>query len=322
VDGTGNGVKMRKGIRFGVASLAVAGIAAAACGTELPEAAADVLGTGRVIVAYSATGRAQLDAAIAALKDALGVPATLDETRERDVDTFPIDPERKDLVITLSRCYFTLGVVFAKGEDGEEDVYRKGKHWGLKGLRMNPTFVELEDREGFVDAVRRETDVDALYWACMNWVSVANFDRLAAIPAGIVGKTIAMLERVVELDETYDDYGAYRVLGSIWGALPRLPFGTYRKDLERARGYFCHVIDDSDLCDDGPPCAVDPACAEHLGNRRAFAEFYLIERRMWEKAAEVLQAVLDAPIGETDPLFNARAQDDARELLAQVQRRL
>jgi len=276
----------------------------------------------RVVVEYSAEGRAQLEAAIEALKVALAVPADLDETREQDVNAFPVAPEERDLAVKLSQGYLTLGVIFAKGEDGEADAYRKGKHWGLKSLRMDSDFAAVEKREGFLDAVRQETNAPALYWAGMNWLSLANFDRLAAVSSGVVKKTVAMIERVLELDETYDCYGAYRVLGSIWGALPWLPFGTYRRDLERARTYLCHVVDDPQLCGDLPPRPVDPACTEYLGNRRVLAEFHLMEKGLWAEAAQVLQSVIDAPVGETYSLFNARAQDDARQLLEEVNRHL
>jgi len=276
----------------------------------------------RVVVEYSDQGRVQLEAATEALKRALGVPANLDEESERDVDAFFVAPEERDLVVKLSQGYFTLGVIFADGRDEEEAAYRKGKHWGLKSLRMDPGFAAVEKSEGFLAAVSQETNAPALYWAGLNWLSLGNFDRLAAVSSGVVKKTIAMLERVVELDETYDCYGAYRVLGSIWGALPWLPLGTYRRDLERARAYLCHVVDDPKVCGDLPPRAVDPICTEYLGNRRVFAEFYLMEKGLWAYAAQVLQSIIDAPIGETYALYNANAQDDARRLLAEVNKNL
>ena len=273
---------------------------------------------GRVVVEYSAAGRAQLEAAIDALKVALCVPDSLDETRESEVNAFLVAWDQRDLTVKLSQGYLTLGVIFAKGEDGEADAYRKGKHWGLKSLRMDSDFAAVERRDGFLDAVAQEMDVPSLYWAGMNWLSLANFDRLAAVSSGVVKKTVAMFERVLELDETYDCYGAYRVLGSIWGALPWLPFGTYRRDLERARTYLCRVVDDLQLCGDLPPWPVDPACTEYLGNRRVLAEFYLMEKGLWADAAQVLQSILAAPIGDAYPLFNANAQADARRLLEDV----
>jgi hypothetical protein len=272
----------------------------------------------RVVVEYSSAGRAQLEAAIEALKGALVAPANLNEESEREVDAFFVASEERDLVLKLSQGYFTLGVIFAHGRDEEEAAYRKGKHWGLKSLRMDPDFAAIEKRDGFLDAVRQAKGVPALYWASLNWMSLANFDRLTAVSSGVVKKTIAMLERVLELDETYDCYGAYRVLGSIWGALPWLPVGTYRRDLERARTYLCHVIDDPRVCGDLSLRPVDPICSEYLGNRRVFAEFYLMEKGLWADAAQVLQSIIDAPIGETYRLYNANAQDDARRLLAEV----
>ncbi|MEN6368591.1 MAG: TRAP transporter TatT component family protein [Thermotogota bacterium] len=276
----------------------------------------------RVVVEYSSQGRAQLEAAIEALKSALGVPANLDEESEREVDAFFVAPDERDLVVKLSQGYFTLGVVFADGRDEEEVAYRKGKHWGLKSLRMDPDFTAVEKSDGFVAAVSQETSAPALYWAGLNWLSLGNFDRLAAVSSGAVKKTVTMLERVVDLDETYDCYGAYRVLGSIWGALPWLPFGTYRRDLERARAYLCHVVDAPRVCSDLAPCLVDPICTEYLGNRRVFAEFYLMEKGLWADAAKVLQSIIDAPIGDTYALYNANAQDDARRLLAEVNKHL
>jgi hypothetical protein len=275
----------------------------------------------RVIVEYSDLGQARLEMAIAALKDALSVPEGLDESSEGAVSSFPVDPVQEDLVIQLSQCYFTLGVIFLQGEDDEADAYLKGKHWGLKSLRMHPEFAATEKSHGFVDAVKTSTDAVGLYWAALNWLSIANFDPLGVVTGGVAKKTVAMLERVIELDSAYDCYGAYRVLGSVWGALPRLPFGTYRKNLERARTLLCHVVD-SDLCGDLGLDPVDPTCTEYLGNRRVFAEYYLMEKGLWADAAQVLQSVIDAPIGEAYPLYNACAQNDARRLLEEVNKHL
>lgn len=47
-----------------------------------------------------------------------------------------------------------------------------------------------------------------------------------------------------------------------------------------------------------------------------------MEKGLWEDAAQVLQSVINEPIGETYPLYNARAQDDARELIEEVNKHL
>jgi hypothetical protein len=122
----------------------------------------------RVIVEYSSAGRAQLETTIEALKSALGVPANLNEESEREVDAFFVAPEERDLVTRLSQAYFTLGVIFAEERDEEEAAYRKGKHWGLKSLRMDPDFTAVEKSEGFLATVSQEMSAPALYWAGLN----------------------------------------------------------------------------------------------------------------------------------------------------------
>jgi hypothetical protein len=304
--------------------LTVSAVVTAALGgaAALAETSGVFRDDGRAIVEYSDAGRTQLQEAIEDLKKALDVPEDLDESNEGAVGALPVDPAQVDLVLKLSQCYFTLGVIFLQGQEGESDAYVRGKDWGLKGLRLDPQFAAIERTAGFVEAVENETNAVALYWAALNWLSVANFDPIGAVLGGVAAKTVAMLERVADLDPPYDCYGAFRVLGSIWGALPRLPFGTYRKNLEQARSYLCRVVEDPSLCADLDGSPADPTCVEYLGNRRVFAEFYLMEKGLWTDAAQVLQSILDAPIGDIYPLYNARAQDDARRLLEEVDRHL
>jgi hypothetical protein len=47
-----------------------------------------------------------------------------------------------------------------------------------------------------------------------------------------------------------------------------------------------------------------------------------MEKGLWADAAQVLQSIIGAPIGETYALYNANAQDDARRLLVEVNKHL
>ena len=271
-----------------------------------------------VMIEYSDAGRAQLEAAIDAFRVALCVPDDLNEKSEDSVDAFSVDPAQKDLVNKLAQCYYTLADVFLGGEPNEEATYIMGKHWGLKSLRMNPEFARLEKEESFIAAVEAETDVPALYWANANWLRVAEFDKLGAITGGVPPKSEAISLRVLELEPTYIVYGPYRSLGAFWGGLPRLPFGTYRKNFERALGYFCYLADEPDYCADCDGCTFDPICNEYFENRLFFVEFYLMEKELWEDAARILESVLAEPIGDKHPLYNALSQEKARKFLEDV----
>jgi hypothetical protein len=265
-------------------------------------------------IPYDETIQLWLEEAIIILKEELSVPEDLNEEDEEVVDNFIVSSDKKDIVNKLAQLYYTLANVFLSGADYEKQTYEKGKHWGIKSLRMSPEFAELEQDQGFIKAVENATDYAALYWTSSNWLRVAEFDKIAAIFANVPKKSEAILKRCLELKPDYVCYGPYRSLGAFWGGLPRLPMGHFRKNLSEAQYYLCQVVSNGlGCCDDYTP--IDPLCDDYLENRTFFAEFYLIEKGFSEKAREVLEGVLAEPIGDKYPFMNAYAQDNARQLL-------
>lgn len=282
-----------------------------------------------VMISYDGSGRAQLEAAIEAFRQALGVTVALNELDERAVTEFSVAPELQHVVVKLSQCYYTYADVFQEpGSDAARNVYLKGKHWGLKSLRMYPDFARAERDRSFEEAVTTVDDVPALYWANANWLRAAEFDVLRAVTGRVPPKSEAIALRILELEPSYVSYGAYRSLGAFWSGLPSSTLerwavaaagmGRYVQDLDRALEYFCHVVDEPDLCPHGP---IDPSVHDYLENRLFFAEYYLMEAGRWDDAARVLQSILDAPVGERYPLYNTLSQERAAKLLAQVNRR-
>jgi len=301
------------------------------CGQELVcdlDAALALLPGEDVMIEYSDAGRAQLEAAIGAFRVTLNVPDDLDEKSEDAVNAFPVDLTQKDLVNKLAQCYYTLADSFLGGEPDEEATYVMGKHWGLKSLRMNPEFTRLEKEESFVAAVEVETDVLALYWANANWLRVSEFNKLAAVMAKVPEKSEAISLRLLELEPTYIVYGPYRSLGAFWGGLPRLPGGTYRKNLKKALSYFCKIVEEPELCAECQDCPdfgpFDPVCNEYFENRVFFVEFYLMDPKEphWEDAKRILEGVLAEPIGDKHPLYNAISQEKAQKFLDEVNEHL
>jgi len=261
----------------------------------------------------SDTGHAQLLGIIDAFKAALAVPADLDETNEDKVGAFAIDMSLKDIVNKLSQAYYTLGNVFVDPSDNE-DIYTKGKNWGLKSLRMNPEFAKLEKKR-FDTAVAAETDVAALYWTNSNWLRVAQKNVLQAVFAGVSKKTGAMMDRLLELDTSYLSGGIFRSYGAYYSGLPAM-FG---RDLDKALSLFCHVVDEPGYCTDQDKV---PEAYEYFENRSFFVEFYLMPKKQWKDAARILQSIIDDPVGDKFPFMNAYVQVHAQELLAEVQKHL
>lgn len=298
---------------LGLALVSLCAIGASGFAMTLGEALA-LFQNDNIAVTYTDEGRVQLLDVIGTLRAALGVTDALNEENEDIVQAFVVDASLKDIVTKLSQAYYTLANVFYTSETNEA-TYLRGKHWGLKSLRMNPAFVELE-KKSFVDAAKAETDVPALYWATANWLRVSQKNALAAVFAGVPAKTQAMSERTLELDPGYVVGGSYRSLGAYWSGLP------IGKDMEKALSFLCHVVTEPicSACGDCQPALA--AADEYFENRTFIAEFYYMEKSMWADAARVLESVIAEPIGTKYPLMNAYAQDNARKLLAEVLKKI
>jgi hypothetical protein len=299
---------------LGLALVSLCAIGASGFAMTLGEALA-LFQNDNIAVTYTDEGREQLLDVIGTLRAALGVTDALNEENEKQVDAFVVDVSLKDVVNKLSQAYYTLANVFYTPETNEA-TYLRGKHWGLKSLRMNPTFAEIAGpipSPHFVDAVRVETDVAALYWATANWLRVSQKNALEAVFAGVPAKTQAMSERTLELDPGYVVGGSFRSLGAYWSGLP------IGKDMEKALSFLCHVVTEPacSACGDCQPALA--AADEYFENRTFIAEFYYMPKSMWADAARVLESVIAEPIGTKYPLMNAYAQDNARKLLVEVQ---
>jgi len=302
----------------GLALVSLCAIGASGLAMTLGEALA-LFQNDNIAVTYTDAGREQLLEVIGTLRAALGVTDALDEEKEGKIGeeekggvmVFAVDASLKDVVTKLSQAYYTLANVFYTPETNEA-TYLRGKHWGLKSLRMNPAFVELE-KKSFVDAANAETDVAALYWATANWLRVSQKNALAAVFAGVPAKTQAMSERTLELAPGYVAGGSFRSLGAYWSGLP------IGKDMDKALSFLCHVVTEPicSVCGDCQPALA--AADEYFENRTFIAEFYYMEKSMWADAARVLESVIAEPIGDKYPLMNAYAQDNARKLLVEVQ---
>lgn len=313
----------RIAVCVGTLCIALASIVANAM--TLDEAMALIPEDGDVAVNYDDAGRATLEAAIGVLERAVGVTAAFNPLSEDDYNALPIPVEQKGIVNRLSQAYYTLGDVFLYREKPEtrKAIFERGQLWGLKSLRMNPAFAQIETAgDKFTDAVAQETDVAALYWTYGNWARKDEFDVLGAVFRNDPPKLEALIMRALELKPSYVSYGAYRSIAAFWGGLPSIPLIQYRQDLPKALSYLCPVLTEPAYCVACPVCPFDPDCNLYFENRLIFAQYYLMKKEAWAEAARVLQSILDEPVGDLHPLYNAFDQVLARELLAEVAKHL
>ena len=304
--------------------LLVLGIGFPAAGMTADDAIAIFTGN-EIMVTLSDEGLATLQEMIDAFREELAVGAGIDEANEDAVMVVDLPLAQVSIISLLSQTYYVLADVFLGNTSEEQSIFLRGKHWGLKALRMDPDFLIAESRDGFASAVSSSEDLASLYWVAANWMRAAQFNPLEAVFAGVPEKTEAMLLRCIELDHTYANHGPFISLGAFWSGLPRLPAGYHRKNLSRSLFFFCSALDEPDLCAEAE-CAECPSYVEESSveadffhNRVLFAEFYLMEMEYWEPAQQVLTEVLSEPIGDQYPLYNASSQAKARLLLGVIE---
>lgn len=271
----------------------------------------------QITIEYSDAGKAQLEQIIGALKVGLGAPADLDEDDEEAVGALEIDISLKEVVNNLAQAYYTLANVFTEDIEEGFPIFRAGKHWGFKSLRMNPEFNDISGGR-FDESVAAETDIRAVYWTNANWLRASKENKLAAVVAGVPAKSEMLTNRVIELDPTFIAGGPYRSFGGYYEQLP----GLFGRDVQLALFYLCHVVDEPTFCAETGAGEMIANAYEYFENRTFFAEYYLMPEKHWEDAARILQSVLDDEIGETYVLMNAFSKAHAQILLDEVNENL
>lgn len=275
-----------------------------------------------VAVTLSQEGRSALESAIEVLEEALGVTALFDHTDEAAYMALDIELAKKSWANMLSQGYYTVSDVFFENDAAKKVAFVCGQYWGLKSLRMSSTFAEEELRHGFIEAVNQETDVAALFWTYGNWSRKDEYDPLGAIARNDPPKLEALADRVFEVDNTYASNAPYRALAAFWGGLPPFPLYKYGQNLPRALSYICPVIMEPDYCQTCGDCPVASDVDDYFENRLIFAQYYLMEMKLWAEAARVLQSILDDAIGDRFPLYNAYCAELAQELFYEVSEQL
>lgn len=180
----------------------------------------------------------------------------------------------------------------------------QGKEYGIRSLRLNPTFAALEEHD-FNQAVAAVTDTAALVWTAHNWGALLNCDPINGIL--YICKVRALYERCIEIDESYWGASAHSALGAVLIALPAALGGN----VDRGREHLERAIE---------------LAPEYLENRVAYAKYWgfnfdLLGNKNGIRDAKLIASqlahVLEAPIGDW-PLWNRMAKLEAKKLLAEL----
>jgi len=150
------------------------------------------------------------------------------------------DPENEHLLLLTAQALAGYALGFAEDEEPKRAkvFYLRAKDYGLRVLHQNDSYADADT--GSIDdyelAVKNLDDdyIEALFWtgfAWAGWINLSIDNPRAMID---LTKVQILMERVLEIDETYFHGATHLYFGSMWGLKPPMLGG----DPEKAKEHF------------------------------------------------------------------------------------
>ena len=188
------------------------------------------------------------------------------------------------------------------------DFYHRAKEFGERALQSgNSDFPSFEtcDFTTFENYLQQldSIDADALYWAAFAWGNLLRFQVVSGNLPTHLTKVRMMLERVIQLGNSFYIAQAHTFLGAFYASLPPI----LGRNMELANKHLAEGI--------------DIRRGEFLPARLAYARYYQFLIGDQGGYRVTLQAIVDAPAGNNQSfaLDNAVAKAQARSLLERCQ---
>jgi hypothetical protein len=213
------------------------------------------------------------------------------------------DPDNEPLLRSASTLYAFYANVFVNDHQRNQKLTDKSLRYALRATCIRkPGICPLQDVDfqTFARAVTsmRKKDLPVLYTLGVAWASWINAHKEDWNAIAAISRVEAIMQRVIELDETYQDGEAHMYLGTLATLLPAALGGRPeigRKHFERA---------------------IEISHGKNLMMKVTYARQYarlVFDRELYDRLLkEVLRADYDVP-GYT--LINVLAKKQARELL-------
>ena len=218
------------------------------------------------------------------------------------------DPENETLLKNLSEGF--CGYAFSFVEDTDPDrasrLYLRGRGYAVRLLKTDgaPENLLMQNPEQLKKILKAlaADDLPGLYWMGQCWAGwlMLNLDDLQALVA--ISKVEAILQRALELDESYHYAGPHLLLGAFYGGRSKLLGG----DPDKALGHF--------------EKSLELTQNKFLMTKVLYAKTYAVQMQDRDLFKKLLAEVAAAPAGilPEQQLANAVAKQKARNLLESV----
>jgi len=158
------------------------------------------------------------------------------------------DPENEHLLLLTAQALAGYALGFAEDEEPERAkvFYLRAKEYGMRVLLQNDEFAKADTGsfDDYTVAVNDldEDDIDALFWTGFAWAAWINLSIDNPRAMIDLTKVQILMDRVLQLDETYFHGSTHLYFGSIWGLKPRMLGG----DPEKAKEHFDRNLEITD----------------------------------------------------------------------------
>jgi len=155
------------------------------------------------------------------------------------------EPRNKELLLMLTQGYasYSLGFVENKSVQRAQLFYLRARDYGQDLLRLTSAFKDsIPVKEAnFLNNIARlkKEDVPALFWTAFAWAGWINLSKDNAQAIFDLGKVKGMMNRVLELDESFFFGSVHLFFGSIYGSLPKILGG----DPDKAKAEFDRCLE-------------------------------------------------------------------------------
>ncbi len=158
------------------------------------------------------------------------------------------DSKNKVILDLLVQGYTGYALAFLEDQAPERAsrIYLRARDYGFRRLALSKAFKNGIPRKEAEFVARlpylQKAELPALFWTAFAWGGWVNLNRDNPQAVFDLSKVKAMMNRVLELDDTYFFGAAYLFWGSIYGSIPPMLGG----DPEKARKNFETALEISD----------------------------------------------------------------------------
>jgi hypothetical protein len=158
------------------------------------------------------------------------------------------DPNNKEILNLLTQGFASYSLGFLEDEEPERAslFYLRSRDYGLMLLGHTKAFkdsipVKEVNFNNNLSKIK-ESDLPALFWTAFAWAGWVNLNRDDPKAVFDLNKVKAMMNRVLEIDDTFFFGSAHLFFGTINASLPKMLGG----DIEKAKYHFERCLEITD----------------------------------------------------------------------------